>query len=125
MASSDASPRNRALAARLGCTPEVAASLSTSGHRRSTFFPLDLDAGKGDEGRSPTSDFYDVTLTALTAGGKLPVIRVDGPYGAPAQDVFKAEGARVSVRIGDLPSHLSSLVPTRTQSRSSSVLASA
>ncbi|TNY18171.1 NADPH oxidase [Rhodotorula diobovata] len=94
----------QALAARLGCTPEVAASLSTSGHRRSTFFPLDLDAGKGDEGRSPTSDFYDVTLTALTAGGKLPVIRVDGPYGAPAQDVFKAEVAiLVGAGIGVTP----------------------
>lgn len=38
-------------------------------------------------------DFYDVTQTALRAGGALPRIRIDGPFGAPAQDVFKAEGA--------------------------------
>ncbi|GAA5905496.1 hypothetical protein JCM8208_004299 [Rhodotorula glutinis] len=86
----------QALGARLGCTPHVAASLSASVNSRASFFPLALD-DKVSEAQNPASDFYDVTLAALMAGGELPVIRVDGPYGAPAQDVFKAE---VAILIG-------------------------
>lgn len=39
-------------------------------------------------------DFYDITPAALVAAGTLPEIRVDGPFGAPTQDVFNAEGER-------------------------------
>ncbi|GAA5824896.1 hypothetical protein JCM3770_005093 [Rhodotorula araucariae] len=92
----------KALGKRLGCTPEVAAALSTSGHRRSINFPPSLCNKEPDAG--PQNDFYDVTQTALAAGGALPAIRVDGPFGAPAQDVFKAEVAiLVGAGIGVTP----------------------
>ncbi|BGP40975.1 hypothetical protein JCM10449v2_004940 [Rhodotorula kratochvilovae] len=95
----------KTLGERLGCTPEVAASLSASTHRRSTFFPYSLGESKEDKKDSrPQNDFYDVTQTALNAGGALPKIRVDGPFGAPAQDVFKSEVAiLVGAGIGVTP----------------------
>jgi hypothetical protein len=47
----------------------------------------------GDLHNNGDGAFYDVTSSALRAGGNLPKIKVDGPFGAPAEDVFKAEGA--------------------------------
>lgn len=79
-------------------------ALPVSGHRKSSILPLPfietesladkyvqdgiIDSDKGD--------FYDVTQDALQAAGTLPTLRVDGPFGAPSQDVFKAEGAQTS-----------------------------
>lgn len=40
-------------------------------------------------------DFVELDTTSTASG--LPAIRIDGPYGAPAEDVFKAE---VAVLIG-------------------------
>ncbi|GJN91300.1 hypothetical protein Rhopal_004319-T1 [Rhodotorula paludigena] len=92
-----------ALAESLGCTAEVAARLGSSGYRRSTYFPTSLGE-KGMADLKTPGDFYDVTQTALRAGGALPRIRIDGPFGAPAQDVFKAEVAiLVGAGIGVTP----------------------
>lgn len=71
----------QALGERLGCTSILAAELTASA------------TGRGEKkgfGRSETEfvDFSD----ALFAAGKMPVLRIDGPYGAPAEDVFKNEG---------------------------------
>lgn len=63
----------------------------------------DVDlSGCGKDG----DGFYDVTTSALAAGGNLPSIKVDGPFGAPAEDVFKAEGAFFCLSFSALPSSL-------------------
>ena len=115
----------RALGARLGCTPHVAASLSASGTSRASFFPVVLDDDKAAASPNPASDFYDVTLAALMAGGELPAIRVDGPYGAPAQDVFKAEGAHGPPLSRSTLARPALMLPSRSQSPFSSAPASA
>lgn len=79
-------------------------ALPVSGRRKSSILPLPffetesladkyIQDGLVD---SHKGDFYDVTQDALQAAGTLPTLRVDGPFGAPAQDVFKAEGTRTS-----------------------------
>ncbi|GAA5835903.1 hypothetical protein JCM11251_006598 [Rhodosporidiobolus azoricus] len=111
-----------ALGERLGCTPVLAAELNStaSGQYPSSLISKSeksarlarLDSislsestylsertasigGRGEE--YGKGEFYDVTASALVAGGNLPKIKVDGPFGAPAEDVFKAE---VAVLIG-------------------------
>lgn len=46
-----------------------------------------------EPGHVDTAAFYDITHTISI----LPSLRVDGPFGAPAEDVFKSE---VAVLIG-------------------------
>ncbi|GAA6040015.1 hypothetical protein JCM8097_004739 [Rhodosporidiobolus ruineniae] len=105
-----------ALGNRLGCTPSLAAELNTSA---SGLLPISRTSTSSsltstDEKRSrPASaappaygdgEFYDVTASALQAGRGLPGIKVDGPFGAPAEDVFKAEVAiLVGAGIGVTP----------------------
>lgn len=64
----------RALGERLGATPSLTASLT--------------EKGKSD-------DFVDITQVRSSTG--LPLVRIDGPYGAPAQDVFSCD---VAILIG-------------------------
>ncbi|KAK4704238.1 hypothetical protein P7C70_g1970, partial [Phenoliferia sp. Uapishka_3] len=68
-----------ALADRLGCTSSVAAQSTKS-------------ASGDDEKMYGEAAFIDVSQ-ALAAAGKMPTLRIDGPFGAPAEDVFKHEGA--------------------------------
>jgi NADPH oxidase len=75
----------RALGERLGCTQNLALQLTDEakvGREKS-------ELGYGD------SDFIDVT--GINPNVSLPTLRIDGPYGAPAEDVFKKE---VAVLIG-------------------------
>ncbi|GAA6019835.1 hypothetical protein JCM10207_003715 [Rhodosporidiobolus poonsookiae] len=108
-----------ALGNRLGCTSALAAELNTTasgqypsaaqekaklarlvsggdGDSDSVSVSLD-DRGGGGEDEYGAGEFYDVTRSALAAAGNLPYIKVDGPFGAPAEDVFKAE---VAVLVG-------------------------
>lgn len=67
-----------ALGERLGCTRELAAQLTN-----------EVKQGGGLEKSRLTmqpNGFIDVS-----AASRLPVMRIDGPYGAPAEDVFKSE----------------------------------
>ncbi|GAA5948535.1 hypothetical protein JCM10213_003893 [Rhodosporidiobolus nylandii] len=116
-----------ALGNRLGCTPALAAELNSTAsgtfpsanaeksylRNRSKSDPSDLDiislggstlAGRDGADEYGSGAFYDVTTAALNAGGNLPRIKVDGPFGAPAEDVFKAEVAiLVGAGIGVTP----------------------
>lgn len=69
----------RALGDRLGCTAALAEQLSARASSGGT-------GEKGGEG-----EFVEFGR-ALMAAGKMPVLRIDGPYGAPAEDVFRNEG---------------------------------
>ena len=73
----------RALGERLGCTSTLAAQLTAQAKR---------GIEKSDSDRVQSA-FFDVT----SAAGRLPVMRIDGPFGAPAEDVYKSE---VAVLIG-------------------------
>lgn len=96
------STSDRELADKLGCSDALADNLPTSGFRKSSVLPLPVvesdDLGDQNTISGAASldagDFYDVTPAALVAAGSLPEIRVDGPFGAPTQDVFNAEGER-------------------------------
>ncbi|GAA6014238.1 hypothetical protein JCM8202_005203 [Rhodotorula sphaerocarpa] len=99
-----------ALAGLLGCSQDVAMALPVSKYRKSAFLaaaPLVAPPEKvpHDGTVAPESEeFYDLTSAALEAAGRLPAIRVDGPYGAPTQDVFKADVAiLVAAGIGITP----------------------
>ncbi|GAA5960114.1 hypothetical protein JCM3765_002476 [Sporobolomyces pararoseus] len=76
------------LAARLGCF------LPTSS---STGFSPSLEKLNSSGDPSFSSSSLDVTSQALLLGRSLPGLRVDGPFGAPAQDVLSNE---VAVLIG-------------------------
>lgn len=96
------STSHRELAEKLGCSNALAKILSTSGFRKSSVLPMPFVETKhlADQNMSDGAaklgdgDFYDITPAALVAAGTLPEIRVDGPFGAPTQDVFNAEGER-------------------------------
>lgn len=74
----------RALGERLGCTSALAAEITKTAGFRDEKKEYEYGAG----------EYVDVS-GALAAAGKLPLIRVDGPFGAPAEDVFKHEGELV------------------------------
>ncbi|GAA5988272.1 hypothetical protein JCM5350_002838 [Sporobolomyces pararoseus] len=76
------------LAARLGCLPQTS---STS------FSSSSLEKPNTSNAPTLSSASVDVTFQALLLGRSLPVLRVDGPFGAPAQDVLSNE---VAVLIG-------------------------
>ena len=69
----------RALGERLGCTSTLAAEISKTA------------SGKGEKAGYGSGEFFDVS-GALAAASKMPTLRIDGPFGAPAEDVFKHEG---------------------------------
>jgi hypothetical protein len=92
----------------LGCTPTLAAELNSTafGFLSASEEKARLASNLASSASSMTNvdlhnngdgAFYDVTSSALRAGGNLPKIKVDGPFGAPAEDVFKAEGASSSL----------------------------
>ncbi|GAA5939361.1 hypothetical protein JCM1841_006714 [Sporobolomyces salmonicolor] len=85
-----------ALGERLGCTPSVVADITRSACGKTWSTSHEKQAL---DRRSLTfdGDYFDVASAALAAGGMMPVLRVDGPFGAPAEDVFKAE---VAVLVG-------------------------
>jgi len=72
-----------AVGERLGATPALAASLTSS-------------VKKGLEG-GDARDGNFVDITSAIGGARLPSLRIDGPYGAPAEDVFTCE---VAVLVG-------------------------
>jgi len=81
----------QALGARVGAGPDVVAQLTKS-------------AMKGQEKNEKYMDEEDVTrrgdfveLDPATSTRGMPAIRIDGPYGAPAEDVFNVE---VAVLVG-------------------------
>jgi NADPH oxidase len=77
----------RALGERLGVGPSVVASMTAAAMKG-----VDLDD------KNPLGSRGDfIELDAGGASGTLPAVRIDGPYGAPAEDVFNVE---VAVLIG-------------------------
>lgn len=74
------------LGERLGVGPSVVATMTQAAMKG-----IEKDS-KGDTGRG---DYFEIdpTLASIT----LPHIRIDGPYGAPAEDVFDCQ---VAVLIG-------------------------
>ena len=77
-----------ALGERLGAGPSVVAALTKAAMKGSE--KDDKDSYVGARG-----DF--VELDTATSSRPLPVVRIDGPYGAPAEDVFNVE---VAVLVG-------------------------
>lgn len=82
----------RALGDRLGCTLSLAAEITKTAGRRDS-----MEKGGNDYG---DAEFIDVG-GALLATGRLLRIKVDGPFGAPAEDVFKSEGESSGLRNGE------------------------
>lgn len=80
----------KALGERVGATPSVVASLTQAamkGMEKDEKFDNGNSTGRGD--------FVEIDPNAVTR--PLPVVRIDGPYGAPAEDVFNSE---VAVLVG-------------------------
>lgn len=76
----------RALGERLGAGPDVVAAITTDALKGTTKEKDQYELGQ-------RGDFVELA----NAGSTLPRIRIDGPYGAPAEDVFNSE---VAVLIG-------------------------
>jgi len=86
----------RALGDRVGATPAVVQSITQAAMKA---FEKDEKSVMVQEGRG---DFVELDPNASTR--PLPVVRIDGPYGAPAEDVFKSEVAiLVGAGIGVTP----------------------
>lgn len=68
----------KALGERLGCTERLAMEMTAGA------------TGKGD--RKLGGDVFVDFSEALMAMREMPMLRIDGPYGAPTEDVFKHEG---------------------------------
>ncbi|KAI0034013.1 NADPH oxidase isoform 1 [Vararia minispora EC-137] len=82
----------QALGERVGAGPTVVAALTKAamkGEERS------FDEKYTDDDAPTRGDF--VELDPATAGRTMPMVRIDGPYGAPAEDVFRNE---VAVLVG-------------------------
>jgi NADPH oxidase len=75
----------QALGDRLGAGPSVVAAMTKAAMKGSE---------KDDNGLGTRGDFVELDATN---GSNLPVVRIDGPFGAPAEDVFNCE---VAVLIG-------------------------
>jgi len=88
----------QALGERVGAGPSVVAALTQAA----------MSGGEKDEKnvdfRGSRGDFVELDPSSVTR--PLPVVRVDGPYGAPAEDVFNVEIAvLVGAGIGTTPFH--------------------
>ncbi|GAA5843443.1 hypothetical protein JCM5353_006964 [Sporobolomyces roseus] len=77
----------RALADRLGSFPRTAKTSLSSIEK----FPTEEQSSDSNGG------YLDITSLALALGRSLPTLRIDGPFGAPAQDVLSNE---VAVLVG-------------------------
>ncbi|KZV77452.1 NADPH oxidase [Peniophora sp. CONT] len=80
----------QALGARVGAGPEVVAQLTKAAMKG-----MEKDEKDGDYMSTPDrGDFVEIDPSASSG---LPAVRIDGPYGAPAEDVFNVE---VAVLVG-------------------------
>lgn len=77
----------RALADRLDSFPRTAKTSLSSIEK----FPTEEQSSDSNGG------YLDITSLALALGRSLPTLRIDGPFGAPAQNVFSNE---VAVLVG-------------------------
>ncbi|KAG6862383.1 hypothetical protein C0995_011823 [Termitomyces sp. Mi166 len=75
----------RALGERLGVGPSVVAAMTSAA----------MKGSEKSEKSGTRGEFVELDTNSAAAG--LPAIRIDGPYGAPTEDVFKVE---VAVLIG-------------------------
>lgn len=83
----------QALGERLGVGPSVVVSMTQAALKG---YEKDIKGGT-------RGDFVELDQTASTL--PLPTIRIDGPYGAPAEDVFDAQVAvLIGAGIGEIPS---------------------
>lgn len=71
----------------MGAGPRVVSSLTKAAMAGSETFAISDELGI-------RANFVEVDTAA---GSRLPLVRIDGPYGAPAEDVF---GSEVAVLIG-------------------------
>jgi len=78
----------QALGDRVGAGPSVVAALTKAAMKGEA-----KDEKYVDEDEPTRGDFVEVD----TSGRPMPMVRIDGPYGAPAEDVFKVE---VAVLVG-------------------------
>ena len=90
-------------------SPAVGAPVSERGHSRKAATALTSAAMKGSEKDESVygtrGDFIE--LDPGHSARPLPAVRIDGPYGAPAEDVFGVEVAvLVGAGIGELCSFL-------------------
>jgi NADPH oxidase 1 len=85
----------QALGERLGAGPTVVAELTDAAMRGNE----KKEEEKGDTTPTLTiptrGDFVEIDLAAMSR--QMPMVRIDGPYGAPAEDVFNNE---VAVLVG-------------------------
>jgi NADPH oxidase len=82
----------QALGARVGAGPEVVAQLTKAAMKGQEKDEKDVM----EDGIVSRGDF--VEIDTLTTGARgMPAVRIDGPYGAPAEDVFNVE---VAVLVG-------------------------
>ena len=79
----------RSLADRLGSFPQTAKTSLSSLEKLSSEATTQSSASNGG--------YLDITSLALALGRSLPALRIDGPFGAPAQDVLSNE---VAVLVG-------------------------
>jgi len=79
----------RALADRLGSFPRTAKTSLSSIEKLSSEVTTQSSGSNGG--------YLDITSLALALGRSLPALRIDGPFGAPAQDVLSNE---VAVLVG-------------------------
>ncbi|KAM0747903.1 NADPH oxidase [Meredithblackwellia eburnea MCA 4105] len=89
--SDDVPTERRALGERLGCTSSVAAEASQ------TASGLLVDEKSISDFRYSGGDAYIDVGAALSQAGRMPRLKIDGPFGAPAEDVFSNE---VAILIG-------------------------
>jgi len=76
-----------ALGDRVGAGPSVVAALTKAAMKGEARDEKNIDIGRGD--------FVEIDSSSTSL--PLPVVRIDGPYGAPAEDVFNVE---VAVLVG-------------------------
>ena len=83
----------RAVGERLGAGPSVVAAMTQAAMKGAEVDDKDRLGTRGD--------FIELDANATTKA--LPVVRIDGPYGAPAEDVFNVEVAiLIGAGIGEL-----------------------
>jgi len=80
----------KALGERVGAGPAVVQAMTQAAMQAS-----EKDEKSSISGLGARGDFIELDTNSMSRS--LPVVRVDGPYGAPAEDVFKSE---VAVLIG-------------------------